>query len=1090
MSRRLGLAAALLALLASACSRDLDVPSLERVVLSPAFSTVAPRQTVSFTASGGAGGYAFGFAPGGRLSGTDATIDSSGLYVAGSAGSAQDTVEVTDAAGRKATAKVQVGTRLQIYRSETRAVAPRETVAFLAIGGQPPYTFSIAASGSGNPTVDPVSGAYVAGDRAGDLDPDSIVTDVVRVTDASGVAQSATMEVLVGKRLHLRLDTSEVFPGVAARLVADGGKPPYAFAFADRGNRSRGTVNAFSGEYVPGFSPGAIDVLAVTDATSAPPAAVTAPAVGGVPLAVGAGAHRCIAGDFNGDLSADVAFGINAEDVGKFVVAEMLDTPAPFIQGYYMAERDQGWSFGFAGDFSGTGRERILFFGGGGGGPGSLWSMVPDLAGYMSIEQPTATAGTQPGNVRMATAVLDPEGATTFYIDASGPGCWVPSPGHYLVRVVWPRGALQPSAPTCVLAEDFCPASTCGSDGYPVAMAAGDFNGDGKTDLAWILQTSNDGSTVEGPNARVYVSYGDDIVGPGQTTLFPALGQKAGWPAGSWSFQARSGDAQTAFMAVPLPSGGDALLVRLTDATTGRSQLFAIRDPQAAGAWDAPFDPNGAGVAGVAAYVPAPGAQTSFVAWSGHDGIVTGFTIDPSTLAFTGVSTIATVPFAVNAVCMPDVNADLTPDLVAAGEWSPSAQLLLGDGTLGAERNGTFAMRAHLRGATFPVAVGDLDGDGLGDAVVAGAEGGLHVLWGGGGMLAWGPQVSSASIGAATVADFTGEGRPSIVYQEKSGRFARVRSGGDGTFDPSVVLTGFAAAGGAPGAYFFVWPGDLGTSAAGVDLLTSEFGDAAAAHALLLQDRGVVDVRAKPFPAFGGDYSRVQDCWHLALPPSGAAGFVAAICSYRNQSGSGSDESRPVVTAVWGAMISRPDGEPGTAERPEFSDWVLLTSTTTDNPFTRATAGGGAAFAGNVTPPGGARPAALFLMETDRLYAVEVTHPGTGVAQADWTVNAIAVEPDTHVRPFLATAGPMVPGYAYGVVTSGGDGTVVLRRTSDVPGRYELVQQLSPHAFPLGIAPLSTPSLGDVVTFNGDFSNTGLVPEIIPLLNDGTGKVR
>jgi hypothetical protein len=1084
MSRRLGLAAALLALLASACSRDLDVPSLERVVLTPAFSTVAPGQTVSFTASGGAGGYVFGFAPGGRLSGTDATIDPSGFYTAGSAGAAQDTVEVTDAAGRKATAKVQVGTRLQIYRSETRAVAPRETVAFLAFGGQPPYTFDVTTKGSGNPTIDPYSGAYVAGDRAADPDPDSIVTDVVSVTDVS--AQSASITVLVGKRLHIRLDTAEVFPGVAARLVADGGKPPYAFAFADRGNRSRGAVNAFSGEYVPGFSPGAIDILAVTDATSAPPATVMGPAVGGVPLAVGAGAHRCIAGDFNGDLSADVAFGINAENVGKFVVAEMLDTPEPFIQGYYMAERDQGWAFGFAGDFSGTGRERILFFGGGSGGGGDLWSMVPDLAGYMMIEQPTSTAGTQPTNVRMATAMLDPDGVTTFYADASLAGCWVPSPGRSLARVVWSRGAAQPSAPACVLAESFCPASTCGSGGYPLAMAAGDFDGDGRTDLAWILSTSSNSSTAEGPNARVYVSYGNGTVGPGQTTFFPAAGQRAGWPAGSWSFQARSADAQTAFMAVPLPSGGDALLVRLTDATTGRSQLFAIRDPETPGAWSAPFDPNGAGVAGVAAYVPAPGAQTSFVAWSGKDGVLTGFGIDAS-LAFTGVSTLATVPFAVNAVCMPDVNADLTPDLVAAGEWSPSAQLLLGDGTLGTAGTGTFATRAHLRGATFPVAIGDLDGDGLGDAVVAGADGGLHVLWGGGGMLAWGPQVSSASIGAAAVADFTGEGRPSIVYQEKSGRFARVRSGGDGTFDPSVVLTGFGAAGGAPGAYFFVWPGDLGTSAPGVDVLTSEFGDAAAAHALLLQDRGVVDVRAKPFPAFDANYSRVQDCWHLALAPSGGAGFVAAICSYRNQSGSGSDESRPVVAAVWGAKISNPDGAPATAGKPEFSDWVLLTSTTADSPFTRATVGGRAAFAGNVASPDGGPGTALFLIETDRLYAVEVTHTGSSEAVANWTVRAFAVSPDTHAAPFLATAGAMHASAAYAVVASGDDGTVVVRRT---PGGYERVQQLSPRAFPLGIAPLSTPSLGDVVTFNGDFSNTGLVPEIIPLLNDGTGKVR
>jgi hypothetical protein len=34
------------------------------------------------------------------------------------------------------------------------------------------------------------------------------------------------------------------------------------------------------------------------------------------------------------------------------------------------------------------------------------------------------------------------------------------------------------------------------------------------------------------------------------------------------------------------------------------------------------------------------------------------------------------------------------------------------------------------------------------------------------------------------------------------------------------------------------------------------------------------------------------------------------------------------------------------------------------------------------------------------------------------------------------------------------------------------------------------PSYGDVISFIGDFSNTGLTPEIIPLTNDGTGRLR
>src|SRR5512138_1657543 len=109
---------ALVALLAAACSRDLGMPSKNRLALTPEFTSVPPRGTFTFTASGGAGGYRFEFSPGGQLSGVDAEVGTAGAYRAGSAGSAQDLVRVVDAAGAVAEARVTVTAHLSAAPTE------------------------------------------------------------------------------------------------------------------------------------------------------------------------------------------------------------------------------------------------------------------------------------------------------------------------------------------------------------------------------------------------------------------------------------------------------------------------------------------------------------------------------------------------------------------------------------------------------------------------------------------------------------------------------------------------------------------------------------------------------------------------------------------------------------------------------------------------------------------------------------------------------------------------------------------------------------------------------------------------------------
>lgn len=1242
------------------CSRDLAVPprpSIEPLGTIPSFQAVAPRQGIHFAAAGGVGPYAFDFAQGGRLSGADASIDASGVYTAGSAGSAQDVVEVTDARGTKATATVSVGQRiaitpaftgtvpggrilfqatggtgayafvagtsgsggdvtpsgtytagsagdtidtvmvrdepdlgtyakaeihvgaaLQLYRSDTRPVAPGEPVTFLAFNGQPPYTFALAGTpGSGNATINPASGLYVAGDRGADPDPYAVTSDVVTVTDSATVRQTATLVVPVGARLRLVLDSTEVFPGQRAQLVASGGKPPYAFGFAARvpagapgpladpqrrsggngGNRSRGTVSALTGEYVPGFSPGAVDWFQVTDATGAPAAILAGPRVGSLPLAVGAGVRGCTTGDLNGDGSEDFLLTMSGDGTDRFVTGMLLDTAAPWLQSYFL---DSGGAPAFTADFGGSGRRSVAFVGGdsrcdsGSWCPGlDFWALTPDLVGYLSRTQ--LSGGGPQQSVTVYNDPLYQNAAGTAYhtettnwsirrgagrYDAAsrtwqfwGPG-WdgdtvqttlAPSPGPYvcsdptfqydvdawLVRMDWKAGAAQPARPVCVKAKGFCPTCSGASHHGPVAMAAGDFDGDGLPDLAWILDTDGNRVADGAQGARLYVAMGL----PGGGFGAPA----SGWPDGTSQFQiADGGTFQPRFQVVRPPSGLDAVLVRLVDPSSRRGTLFLVRDPSD---WSAKLD---ASVDGFVAGGPAASAMTtavagqSFYAWSGDDGTVIGFALRSLGLGFTAPSTAAILPFSVNSVCLPDVNADGVPDLLAASDLGATAHLVLGDGSSAGASSGTFGQLVHQRGLAFPVVTGDFDGDGFLDAVVANGSGaGITVMWGGGGQLAWGTQLSSAAISAAVAADYTGEGRPSVLFQEKSGRFGKLRSRGDGTFDPAVALSAWSSTGGPAEASFFAWAADLHTSAPGVDALTfGQKGSGMQARALLVQDGQVVDVAAKAVPPLDAVRIRTEDCWPLAvggsagLPPGVAP--VALACGHASQDGSSSR------FAVWGALLRNVDAAPGPDGTPPpqpaaFDDWVLVTSTTSGTDpacplacgaFSAPVPAGArirTAMIGTLDPTGGTRrDTAVYLFATDRVYAVEVGTNGDPLHPASWKVTVFPVTPSlSGFYPFLATAGHLTadPTVAFDAIVAGGNpqggigagGAVVVRRTA---AGYELVQQLGSGGFPIGVGKLADGSPGDALFFVGDWANTGLVPELVPRLNlnDGTGRVR
>ena len=83
--------------------------------------------------------------------------------------------------------------------------------------------------------------------------------------------RTATLAIHVGPTLTLQYEgiAPDLRPGVPVQLKASGGKPPYAFRYAWKGNRTRGSVTP-SGAYVPGTVVGAVDVVEVVDAVRVP----------------------------------------------------------------------------------------------------------------------------------------------------------------------------------------------------------------------------------------------------------------------------------------------------------------------------------------------------------------------------------------------------------------------------------------------------------------------------------------------------------------------------------------------------------------------------------------------------------------------------------------------------------------------------------------------------------------------------------------------------------------------------------------------------------------------------------------------------
>ena len=221
------------------------------ISLSPPAPTTTPKATVNFTAMGGSGtGFSFAV----TTNHSNATVDSTGKYVAGTTGSVTDIVTVTDSLGNTATAAITIGPALSLMGSVS-LVAPRGGVTFTAANGSGTgYAFTVSTNASGASII-AATGAYTAGATPS-------VTDTVTVTDSLG--NVATANVAVGAGVSISPAMPAAPPRGIVNLTASGGSGA-GFHYAVTTNASGGSVDATTGAYTAGAAGAVTDTVTVTD---------------------------------------------------------------------------------------------------------------------------------------------------------------------------------------------------------------------------------------------------------------------------------------------------------------------------------------------------------------------------------------------------------------------------------------------------------------------------------------------------------------------------------------------------------------------------------------------------------------------------------------------------------------------------------------------------------------------------------------------------------------------------------------------------------------------------------------------------------
>ena len=343
--------------------------------------------------------------------------------------------------------------------------------------------------------------------------------------------------------------------------------------------------------------------------------------------------------------------------------------------------------------------------------------------------------------------------------------------GTHLLRAVYGGGtggylasqsAAQSYVVTTAAGAGFAPLVNYSAGINPYSVAVGDFNGDGKADLALANYASNNVSV---------------LLGNGDGTFATAMNYDSGTNPHSVAVGDFNGDGN-ADLAVANQNGNNvSVLLGHGDGTFQAAANYGV----GAGPYCiAVGDFNGDGKADLAvvnafAYTD----NISVLLGNGNGTFQTALNFGAGIMA----------PF---SLAVADFNGDGKADLAVAdylginGNTGINVSMLLGNG------NGTFQAAANYNANIFPesVAAGDFNGDGKADLAVANSfTNDVSVLLGNGdGTLQFAVDYH-AGIGSDSVAvgDFNGDGMADLAVTNGAGDNLSVFSGnGDGTFQAAV----------------------------------------------------------------------------------------------------------------------------------------------------------------------------------------------------------------------------------------------------------------------------------------------------------------
>jgi uncharacterized protein (TIGR03437 family) len=288
---------------------------------------------------------------------------------------------------------------------------------------------------------------------------------------------------------------------------------------------------------------------------------------------------------------------------------------------------------------------------------------------------------------------------------------------------------------------------------YPVGLApativAADFNGDGKLDLAVL-------DAELGIVNKLWV-----LVGKGDGTFRTAVSTATGTRSGYLSYADLNHDGKLDAVIADLIGSDMAVLMGNGDGTFQPPTLYlAAAQPVSVG-----IQPLG------------DGNTALFVGDAISGNIALGFAAPDGTI---GIPPLQSIGQSTAAIAAGDLNGDSQPDLVISDPVAGNLDVLLATG------KGQFGSPATYSAGNTPgaLAIADLKGNGVLDAIVGSASG-LGVLLGTGGGAFGTAQFYTAgdSFGSVAIADFDGDGKPDVAAVDATAGGVSVFLGnGDGT---------------------------------------------------------------------------------------------------------------------------------------------------------------------------------------------------------------------------------------------------------------------------------------------------------------------